>query len=139
MPEFQSEQQLRTLLRHCSSKHLSQKSSMNADDFIIFYNFSNRYTVSFVIIFVNNQLYFLFTEPPSQPTGPLTHADVTRSSVTLKWRPPESDGGLDLKSYVIERREVARLKWQKVATIRLVKPLKCDVLFHVKKPNVVFT
>ena len=60
----------------------------------------------------------VFLEPPSIPVGPLGHSDVSTSGVTLQWRPPETDGGTSLKSYVIERREVARLKWQKVATIR---------------------
>jgi hypothetical protein len=34
--------------------------------------------------------------PPSRPRGPLEIKEVTKSSVTLSWTPPEDTGGRDI-------------------------------------------
>ena len=34
--------------------------------------------------------------PPSKPRGPLAVKDVTKSTVTLSWLPPEDTGGKDI-------------------------------------------
>ncbi|KAJ8319891.1 hypothetical protein KUTeg_001478 [Tegillarca granosa] len=52
-------------------------------------------------------------DKPSPPVD-LSVADVTAESVTLKWQPPEDDGGSEVTGYIIERREFNRRTWQKV-------------------------
>ena len=47
-------------------------------------------------------------DKPSAPRGPLEVSDVTRSSVTLSWLAPTSDGGAAIVAYVIERRRKRR-------------------------------
>jgi len=42
-------------------------------------------------------------DKPSAPRGPLEVSDVTRSSVTLSWLAPTSNGGAAIVAYVIER------------------------------------
>ncbi|UYV83625.1 hypothetical protein LAZ67_23001758 [Cordylochernes scorpioides] len=53
-------------------------------------------------------------EKPSAPTGPFTATNVTESSLTLHWGPPESDGGSPVLEYVVERREVGKRAWTRV-------------------------
>ena len=55
--------------------------------------------------------------PPSAPVGPLKVSDITRSSATITWQPPENDGGKPLKSYNIEFREANKTLWKKVEKI----------------------
>ncbi len=49
----------------------------------------------------------VFLGPPSKPMGPLTVHDITSSSCKLKWKPPEDDGGLPIKQYVVEKMDKA--------------------------------
>ena len=58
------------------------------------------------------------SEKPTFPRGPLQAVDITRNSVTLSWFPPASDGGAALSAYIIERREVSRPTWHKVARVK---------------------
>ncbi|KAK3921146.1 Titin, partial [Frankliniella fusca] len=53
---------------------------------------------------------------PSAPRGPFEISSMAESSFTLKWQPPESDGGSPLLEYLLERREVGKKAWQKVGT-----------------------
>lgn len=55
-------------------------------------------------------------DKPSAPRGPLELSGMTDTSFIIKWQPPESDGGLALAEYLIERREVSKKAWQKVGT-----------------------
>lgn len=41
---------------------------------------------------------------PGRPIGPLLVSDVTNTSVTLSWNPPEYLGGGSLTCYIIEAR-----------------------------------
>ena len=50
---------------------------------------------------------------PSSPRD-FKATDVQEDSVMLQWSPPESNGGLDLLGYVVERREVGRQQWSRV-------------------------
>ena len=38
-------------------------------------------------------------------------------SVTLSWYPPESSGGLPLRNYIVEYRDVRRSSWMKAASV----------------------
>ena len=46
-------------------------------------------------------------------------SDVTRSSVTLSWLAPTSDGGAAIVAYVIERPEHLSPTWTRVARVKL--------------------
>ncbi|ESO84504.1 hypothetical protein LOTGIDRAFT_176120, partial [Lottia gigantea] len=54
---------------------------------------------------------------PSRPTGPLVVDNVTENSADLTWKAPESDGGLPLKSYIIEMRPSTKSVWDQVGSV----------------------
>lgn len=57
---------------------------------------------------------FLSIEPPGPPRGPLEVSGMTRTSFTIKWEPPENDGGTPITDYIIEIKESSKKTWQKV-------------------------
>jgi titin len=57
-------------------------------------------------------------DKPSAPRGPLEVSDVTRSTLTLSWLPPLSDGGAAIIAYVVERREKTSPLWSRVARVK---------------------
>lgn len=62
---------------------------------------------------------------PSQPTDAVIArdpvdmprdvevTDISRSSVSLKWRKPEYDGGQKIVGYVVERKDLPQGRWTK--------------------------
>lgn len=54
---------------------------------------------------------------PSKPLGPIDFSDLNESSVTLTWKAPSSDGGLPLKNYNIEYRDLRRSTWNKAGSV----------------------
>lgn len=51
---------------------------------------------------------------PGPPEGPLVYPETSRHSVTLKWRPPEDDGGSEITGYRIEYQEADTPNWVRV-------------------------
>lgn len=39
---------------------------------------------------------------------------MTKTSFTIKWQPPENDGGTPVTEYIIEMKEESKKAWQKV-------------------------
>jgi len=60
------------------------------------------------------------TEPPGPPRGPLEVSGMTKTSFTIKWEPPENDGGTPITDYVIEMKEISKKSWQKVNMFFLI-------------------
>ena len=57
------------------------------------------------------------TDKPSPPNN-LKVKDITDTTATLQWAPPDSTGGCDITAYLVEKREGARRMWQPVGTLR---------------------
>lgn len=55
--------------------------------------------------------------PPAAPGGPLSISLMTNTSITLKWEKPPSTGGVELTSYILERRLSTEKNWIRVDTI----------------------
>ncbi|CAN0167304.1 unnamed protein product [Lampetra fluviatilis] len=53
--------------------------------------------------------------PPGSPSAPVV-SNVTKSSVTLSWQPPQSDGGSAILGYMVERRKKGSSLWVPVNT-----------------------
>lgn len=54
--------------------------------------------------------------PPSPPQN-LRVANVTSKSVTIEWETPDSNGGTELTSYIIEKLLTKSSQWSRVATL----------------------
>lgn len=50
-------------------------------------------------------------DKPAPPRGPLKVDDVHANGCTLKWQPPEDDGGAPIEKYVIEKFDEATGRW----------------------------
>lgn len=50
---------------------------------------------------------------PGKPSAPenLCVTDVHKDSVALKWEAPETDGGMPVKSYNVEKRDAMKTSW----------------------------
>jgi titin len=80
---------------------------------------------------------------PSPPVGPIEFSNITCTSVTVTWQPPEDDGGAKVKEYILEAKEVTRASWTKVATVSSVSTSydaeklkdKQEYLFRVSAVN----
>ena len=53
------------------------------------------------------------SDAPEAPKK-LTATEITRSSMTLTWEPPESDGGSPITGYVLERQSPTSSRWVRV-------------------------
>lgn len=58
---------------------------------------------------------------PGPPRGPLEISGMTKTSFTIKWEPPEDDGGADIIEYIVEMKEASKKSWQKVVQKLLFK------------------
>lgn len=58
-----------------------------------------------------------FVDKPSAPQGPMRIKEISSDSVTIEWRKPLDDGGLDISSYQVERCNVGKMIWSKVADV----------------------
>ena len=60
---------------------------------------------------------------PERVSGPVQFRDVNKTGVTVQWKAPVDNGGSEVVSYVVERREVGRPGWitvdEKVEATRL--------------------
>ena len=43
--------------------------------------------------------------------------EVTKESVGLKWEEPESNGGMEILHYIIEKKDAMKTSWSPVATV----------------------
>lgn len=61
---------------------------------------------------------FRSAEPPGPPRGPLEVSGMTKTSFTIKWEPPENDGGTPITDYIIEIKETSKKAWRRVSITR---------------------
>lgn len=59
---------------------------------------------------------------------------MTGSSITLGWTRPRTDGGNEIKHYILERREKKSLRWIKVSSKRPITELRHRVT-HLTEGN----
>lgn len=50
------------------------------------------------------------------PPADFMATNVTKESVTVTWKPPDIDGGSNVKNYILERREATKKAWSTVET-----------------------
>jgi len=53
---------------------------------------------------INASSIFIFIlDKPGKPEGPIKISDVHKEGASLKWNPPEDDGGVPLSHYLVEK------------------------------------
>lgn len=72
--------------------------------------------------FITCFLLFSPAVPDAPGTPDATH--VTGNSITLCWTRPRTDGGNEIKHYILERREKKSLRWLKVSSKRPITELR---------------
>lgn len=55
--------------------------------------------------------------PPTSPVGPLELNEMTNASLLIVWKPPVSNGGLELTNYIIERKLTFENTWIREAIV----------------------
>ena len=66
---------------------------------------------------VISQLNFIFpSDEPTKPGNPEI-TDYDNESVTLKWTPPESDGGAPIEKYILQKKDRFKQDWEPAAEI----------------------
>ncbi|OTF76669.1 hypothetical protein BLA29_001005, partial [Euroglyphus maynei] len=78
---------------------------------------SGIYTVKAVNKFGEDeaQVEVIVIDRPAPPGGPLRIEDVHAEGATLKWRPPDDDGGLPIDHYVVEKMDPTTGIWTSAA------------------------
>lgn len=56
-------------------------------------------------------------DKPSKPEGPVVAKEIRQDRVTIEWRPPIDDGGVELEGYTIEKCEANKKAWTKVGDV----------------------
>ncbi|CAF0846330.1 unnamed protein product [Brachionus calyciflorus] len=52
---------------------------------------------------------------PGRPNGPIEVKDVKKDSATITWKKPDDDGGKEIGSYIVEKRDKKTDKWERVS------------------------
>lgn len=71
------------------------------------------------------------TDVPGPPKD-LRVTDITRSTVRLIWKLPDSDGGERIKSYFIEKKCITDKAWTKVNTVLIVFKVLVGKYFYLR-------
>ncbi|CAD6240006.1 GSCOCG00002463001-RA-CDS [Cotesia congregata] len=77
-------------------------------------------------------------DKPGAPQGPLEVSGMTKTSFTIMWNPPESDGGSPIIEYNVEMKETSKKSWTKVGTTKedityiSVSDLKTDAAYEFR-------
>lgn len=75
-------------------------------------------TLYFIILFLNVLYDFhdIFPGRPSAPVG-LCVTKILQNEVHITWDRPDTDGGMPITGYVIERREASRGSWSTAGVV----------------------
>lgn len=100
-------------------------------------------------LFINHILHIhkiiSFPDKPGKPQGPIITKEIRRDRITIEWKAPIDDGGLDIEKYTIEKCETAKMNWIKVADVDkdiesfCIQKLQLEVeyMFRVIAKNIV--
>ena len=59
----------------------------------------------------------IFLAVPSSPLGPLEVIDYQRTCITVRWKAPDKDGGCPITGYLLERKTIKGILWNKIETV----------------------
>lgn len=85
-------------------------------------NIDREDSAKYTIIAKNNagevfvDLTLKVIDKPDRPNT-LDVKDIKKDSITIAWTPPIDDGGLDITNYSIEKRDLEKMVWIKVAEV----------------------
>lgn len=61
-------------------------------------------------------LFFLLSDRPQPPEGPVEFNEVYRNYMVISWKPPLDDGGCAVSNYIVEKRDTNRDLWMPVTS-----------------------
>lgn len=61
-------------------------------------------------------VFFLLSDRPQPPEGPVVFNEVYRNYMVISWNPPLDDGGCAISNYVVEKRDTNRDLWMPVTS-----------------------
>ena len=111
---------------------------------VVFEIYLHTYTHARINVnYLQQQKKNKISDKPSKPEGPVVLKEISRESVTIEWKPPLDDGGLDLIKYAIEKHEPEIDEWVKVAEVNkdietyCIQKLNenCEYMFRVMAQN----
>lgn len=80
-----------------------------------FYIKYKKYIKVMNIVFKSEQFCFFLDEPLKPGTPEVT--DYDNESISLKWTPPEFDGGTPIEKYIIEKKDRYKPDWEKAIEV----------------------
>lgn len=63
---------------------------------------------------------------------------MTKTSFTIKWEPPENDGGTPVIDYIIEIKQTSKKAWQKVSVISFICIDIETIIYFIINPIIIF-
>lgn len=61
-------------------------------------------------------VFFLLSDRPQPPEGPVVFDEVYRNYMVISWNPPLDDGGCAISNYIVEKRDTNRDLWMPVTS-----------------------
>ena len=86
----------------------------------LFLLYSENFQGIFCPRLIHVSILFFKPDVPGKPGTPEI-ADVTSTSLTIKWKPPDTDGGSPITNYVVEQSERFSPRWNKISSDNLTE------------------
>lgn len=88
------------------------------------------------LLFLNlcgcDQEFYVIVEVPGAPSTPSV-SNITGSSMTVSWLPPENNGGALIEGYWLEMKDSDSARWRKVSRTPVAASTKSPCLYKVSR------
>lgn len=85
-----------------------------------------------------HQIFLINVEVPGAPSKPSV-SNITGSSMTVSWSPPDNNGGALIEGYWLEMKDNDSARWRKVSRTPIVPSMKSPCIFKVSTVDYILT